>query len=45
MGREPTASVQPALRAITANYPYMLLMNRADIEIGRGRFDAGAGAP
>ena len=28
-----------ALRAITANYPYMLLMNRADIEIGRGRFD------
>jgi DNA-binding CsgD family transcriptional regulator len=30
---------QAALRAITANYPYMLLMNRADIEIGRGRFD------
>jgi DNA-binding CsgD family transcriptional regulator/tetratricopeptide (TPR) repeat protein len=28
-----------ALRGITANYPYMLLMNRADIEIGRGRFD------
>jgi DNA-binding CsgD family transcriptional regulator/tetratricopeptide (TPR) repeat protein len=28
-----------ALRAITANYPYMLLMNRADIEIGLGRFD------
>ncbi len=28
-----------ALRAITANYPYMLLMNRADVEIGRGRFD------
>jgi DNA-binding CsgD family transcriptional regulator/tetratricopeptide (TPR) repeat protein len=27
-----------ALRAITANYPYMLLMNRADIEIGLGRF-------
>ncbi len=28
-----------ALRRIAANYPYMLLMNRADIEIGRGRFD------
>ena len=24
---------------MTANFPYMLLMNRADIEIGRGRFD------
>jgi DNA-binding NarL/FixJ family response regulator/tetratricopeptide (TPR) repeat protein len=28
-----------ALRAMTANFPYMLLMNRADIEIGRGHFD------
>ena len=28
-----------ALRALAANYPYMLLMNRAEIEIGRGRFD------
>ena len=27
-----------ALRAITANYPYMLLMMRADIELGRGNF-------
>ena len=29
-----------ALRAITANYPYMLLMLRADIELGRGDFGA-----
>ncbi len=28
-----------ALRAVTANYPYMLLCIRADLEIGRGRFD------
>jgi DNA-binding CsgD family transcriptional regulator len=27
-----------ALRAITASYPYMLLMLRADIELGRGDF-------
>jgi DNA-binding CsgD family transcriptional regulator/tetratricopeptide (TPR) repeat protein len=37
--RADRASVE-ALRAITANFPYMLLMNRADIEIGRGDFDA-----
>jgi DNA-binding CsgD family transcriptional regulator/tetratricopeptide (TPR) repeat protein len=29
-----------ALHAITANFPYMLLMLRADIELGRGEFDA-----
>jgi DNA-binding CsgD family transcriptional regulator/tetratricopeptide (TPR) repeat protein len=29
-----------ALRAITASYPYMLLIIRADVEIGRGDFDA-----
>ena len=29
-----------ALRAITANFPYMLLMLRADLEVGRGDFDA-----
>jgi DNA-binding CsgD family transcriptional regulator/tetratricopeptide (TPR) repeat protein len=29
-----------ALRAITANFPYMLLMLRADIELGRGDFGA-----
>jgi DNA-binding CsgD family transcriptional regulator/tetratricopeptide (TPR) repeat protein len=28
-----------ALRAITANFPYMLLMLRADLELGRGDFD------
>ena len=28
-----------ALRGITANFPYMLLMLRADIELGRGEFD------
>jgi DNA-binding CsgD family transcriptional regulator/tetratricopeptide (TPR) repeat protein len=27
-----------ALRSITANFPYMLLMLRADLEIGRGEF-------
>ena len=27
-----------AVRSITANYPYMLLMNRADLELGRGDF-------
>jgi DNA-binding CsgD family transcriptional regulator len=32
-----------ALRAITANFPYMLLMLRADLELGRGDF-AAAGA-
>jgi DNA-binding CsgD family transcriptional regulator/tetratricopeptide (TPR) repeat protein len=29
-----------ALRAITANFPYMLLMDRADLELGRGDFGA-----
>jgi DNA-binding CsgD family transcriptional regulator/tetratricopeptide (TPR) repeat protein len=29
-----------ALRAITANFPYMLLMLRADLELGRGDFEA-----
>jgi DNA-binding CsgD family transcriptional regulator/tetratricopeptide (TPR) repeat protein len=29
-----------AVRAGTASYPYMLLMIRADVEIGRGDFDA-----
>ncbi len=29
-----------ALRAITASYPYMILIIRADVEIGRGDFDA-----
>ena len=29
-----------ALRSIAANYPHMLLMRRADLEVGRGRFDA-----
>jgi DNA-binding CsgD family transcriptional regulator/tetratricopeptide (TPR) repeat protein len=29
-----------ALRAITANFPYMLLILRADIELGRGHFQA-----
>jgi DNA-binding CsgD family transcriptional regulator len=28
-----------ALRAIAGNYPYMLLINRAEIEIGRGEFE------
>ena len=29
-----------ALRAMTANFPYLLLIFRADLEIGRGDFDA-----
>ena len=29
-----------AVRAITASFPYMLLMLRADIELGRGDFEA-----
>jgi DNA-binding CsgD family transcriptional regulator/tetratricopeptide (TPR) repeat protein len=29
-----------ALRAGTASYPYMLLMHRADLELGRGNFEA-----
>jgi ATP/maltotriose-dependent transcriptional regulator MalT len=29
-----------AVRAITANFPYMLLMLRADIELGQGDFEA-----
>jgi DNA-binding CsgD family transcriptional regulator len=29
-----------ALRALTASYPYMLLMLRADLELGRGDFEA-----
>jgi DNA-binding CsgD family transcriptional regulator len=29
-----------ALRAMTASYPYMLLMLRADLELGRGDFEA-----
>ena len=29
-----------ALRALTASYPYMALIIRADVEIGRGQFDA-----
>jgi DNA-binding CsgD family transcriptional regulator len=29
-----------ALRAITANFPYMLLMLRADLELGRGDLEA-----
>ncbi len=29
-----------ALRGNTANYPYVLLMLRADLEVGRGDFDA-----
>jgi DNA-binding NarL/FixJ family response regulator len=29
-----------ALRSITANFPYMILIIRADLELGRGDFDA-----
>jgi DNA-binding CsgD family transcriptional regulator/tetratricopeptide (TPR) repeat protein len=29
-----------ALRAVTSNFPYMLLMLRADLEVGRGSFEA-----
>jgi DNA-binding NarL/FixJ family response regulator/tetratricopeptide (TPR) repeat protein len=30
-----------ALRTLSASYPYMALIIRADVEIGRGQFDAG----
>ena len=36
--RAETVSVG-ALRAITSNFPYMLFIIRADVEIGRGDFD------
>jgi len=29
-----------AIRSVTANFPYMLLMLRADLELGRGEFEA-----
>ncbi len=32
-----------AVRAITSNYPHMPLMLRADLELGRGHFDAARG--
>ena len=37
---EADSASAAALRAITANFPYMLLMLRADIELGRGDFEA-----
>ena len=33
-------SLSAALRASTASYPYMVLILRAEVEIGRGDFDA-----
>ena len=37
---EADSATAAALRSITANFPYMLLMMRADIELGRGDFEA-----
>ena len=37
---EADSASAAALRAITANFPYMLLMLRADLELGRGDFEA-----
>ncbi len=37
---EADSASADALRAITGNFPYMLLMLRADIELGRGEFEA-----
>jgi DNA-binding CsgD family transcriptional regulator len=37
---EADSATAAALRAITANFPYMLLMLRADLELGRGDFEA-----
>jgi DNA-binding CsgD family transcriptional regulator/tetratricopeptide (TPR) repeat protein len=37
---EADSASAAALRAITANFPYMLLMLRADLELGRGDFGA-----
>ncbi len=36
---EAESASSAALRAMTANYPYMPLMLRAHLEIGRGRFE------
>jgi DNA-binding CsgD family transcriptional regulator/tetratricopeptide (TPR) repeat protein len=37
---EADSTSAAAVRAITANFPYMLLMLRADVELGRGDFDS-----
>ena len=37
---EAATASAAALRPITANFPYMLFMLRADLELGRGDFDA-----
>ena len=37
--REAERASAESLRSITANFPYMLLMVRADVEVGLGHFD------
>jgi DNA-binding CsgD family transcriptional regulator/tetratricopeptide (TPR) repeat protein len=37
---EADSATTAALRAITANFPYMLLVLRANLELGRGDFEA-----
>ena len=37
---EADSASAAAIRSVTANFPYMLLMLRADLELGRGDFDA-----
>ena len=39
-GTRRTRPAPPRSAAITASYPHMLLMLRADLEVGRGQFDA-----
>ena len=39
-GTRPTPLSAAALRGITANFPHLLLILRADVEVGRGDFDA-----
>ena len=37
---EADSASAAAIRSVTANFPYMLLMLRADLELGRGDFEA-----
>ena len=37
---EADSTSAAAIRSVTANFPYMLLMLRADLELGRGDFEA-----
>ena len=44
-GTRPTARARRRSRSVTANFPYMLLMLRADLELGRGELRGCANSP